>query len=197
MNKKVSISSYVDNYMSGLLKVINIINHKDVKKCIQHLIKLKRNSGRLFLLGIGGSAANCSHAVNDFRKICNIEAYTPTDNVAELTARINDDGWDTVFVNWLKGSRLTKKDTVMVFSVGGGNIKTNVSTNIVKALQYSKKIGTTIIGVVSRNGGYTKKAADILIHIPTISLNTTTPYAESLQVVFLHAIVNYPALASA
>jgi len=155
---------------------------------------VKKQDGRLFLLGVGGSAANCSHAVNDFRKIAHIETYTPVDNVSELTARANDEGWDTIFVEWLKGSHLSKKDVVMVFSVGGGNLEKNISTNIVSALKYAKKIGAKILGIVSRDGGYTKKVADVCILVPVSRDEMITPLAEAFQAVIWHAMVNHPLL---
>ena len=187
-----NVKSYVENYLAGAVSVLFKLVQEDVEKIIHELIDLKKRKGRLFLLGVGGSAANCSHAVNDFRKICNIEAYSPVDNVSELTARANDDGWDTVFVNWLKGSFLNKNDAIMVFSVGGGNLEKNVSTNIVRALQYAKDIQTPILGIVSRDGGYTKKVAKACVLVPVISDESITPYAESFQVVIWHGIVNYP-----
>lgn len=187
---------YLNNYLKNTIEAINKLDRSGINKAIREIIKLKKRKGRLFLLGVGGSGANCSHAVNDFRKICHIEAYTPLDNVAELTARTNDDGWNSVFVNWLKISHLTNIDMVMVFSVGGGNLKKNTSVNIVKALKYTKSIGAKIIGIVSRDGGYTKKVADITIQIPIISHELITPLAESLQPVIWHAIVNHPELKS-
>lgn len=187
-------SDYIDNYFKGAISLINKLNHKEMEKAVKELVKLKKRKGRLFLLGVGGSAANCSHAVNDFRKICHIETYTPVDNISELTARTNDNGWETVFVNWLMGSNLSKKDAVMIFSVGGGNLEKGVSINIVKALQYAKKKGSVILGIVSRDGGFTKKVADVCIQIPVISEEKITPYAESFQAVIWHAIVNYPDL---
>lgn len=190
----MNIPSYVASYLQGASEVINNLNKKDIERTINEFVKLKKRKGRLFLLGVGGSAANCSHAVNDFRKICNIETYTPVDNVSELTARTNDDGWDTVFVNWLAGSKLVKRDAVMVFSVGGGNVKKNISTNIVSALKYAHKVGATILGIVSRDGGYTKKAADVCILVPIVSGDMITPYAESFQALLWHAIVNTPQL---
>jgi len=172
------------------------LDKKEIKKTLDELIKLKKRKGRLFLLGVGGSAANCSHAVNDFRKICGIESYAPTDNVGELTARTNDDGWETVFVNWLKGSQLTKKDAVIVFSVGGGNLEKNISANIVSALVFAKKVRATILGIVSRDGGYTKKVATSCILIPVIDKDSITPYAEAFQAVVWHALVFHPKLRS-
>lgn len=188
------MDKYLETYFEGIHTVLSKLNLKDIEKLIAHLVGLKKRKGRLFLIGVGGSAANCSHAVNDFRKICHIEAYTPIDNVAELTARTNDDGWDTIFSAWLKDSQLNAKDIVLVFSVGGGNIKDNISTNIVEALKYAKKRDATILGIVSRDGGYTKKVADAVVLIPTISPDTITPFAETFQAVIWHAIVNYPEL---
>lgn len=185
---------YIKDYLTNVQSALKQLSEEEIEKTIQLLIELKRKEGRIFLLGVGGSAANCSHAVNDFRKICNIESYTPIDNVAELTARTNDDGWETIFSNWLKGSRLTKNDAIMVFSVGGGNLEKNVSPNIVSALQYAKEVGTTVLGIISRDGGYTRKIADVSILIPVISSETITPYAESLQAVIWHLIVNDPRL---
>lgn len=187
---------YFQGYFEGATEIINRLDKKEIKKTLDELIKLKKRKGRLFLLGVGGSAANCSHAVNDFRKICGIESYAPTDNVGELTARTNDDGWETVFVNWLKGSHLTKKDAVIVFSVGGGNLEKNISANIVSALVYAKKIRSTILGIVSRDGGYTKKVATSCILIPVIDKDSITPYAEAFQAVVWHALVFHPKLRS-
>ena len=190
------IKDYFQGYFEGATEIINRLDKKEIKKTLDELIKLKKRKGRLFLLGVGGSAANCSHAVNDFRKICGIESYAPTDNVGELTARTNDDGWETVFVNWLKGSNLTKKDAVIVFSVGGGNLEKNISANIVSALVYAKKIKSTILGIVSRDGGYTKKVATSCILIPVIDKDSITPYAEAFQAVVWHALVFHPKLRS-
>lgn len=190
----MSSSEYLKNYLDNSINVINQINQEDYNHLLEELVKLKARQGRLFLLGVGGSAANCSHAVNDFRKLCNIETYTPTDNVSELTARTNDEGWNTVFSQWLKTSRLNKNDALMVFSVGGGNLEKNISTNIVSALQYGQEVGTTILGIVSRDGGYTKQVATACVLIPTISDETITPYAESLQGLLWHGIANYPEL---
>ncbi|MEK7523297.1 MAG: SIS domain-containing protein [Patescibacteria group bacterium] len=185
---------YFQEYFEGAKEIINRLDKKEIKKTLDELIKLKKRKGRLFLLGVGGSAANCSHAVNDFRKICGIESYAPTDNVGELTARTNDDGWETVFVNWLKGSQLTKKDAIIIFSVGGGNLEKNISANIVSALVYAKKINATILGIVSRDGGYTKKVATSCILIPVLDKDLITPYAEAFQAVVWHALVFHPKL---
>ena len=189
--KKVS---YIDAYLSGSIEVISKLDRNEILKMQGELVKLKKRHGRLFLIGVGGSAANCSHAVNDFRKICNIETYSPVDNVSELTARTNDDGWHTVFVEWLKVSKLNKKDAVMVFSVGGGNLEKNISANIVHALEYAKKMHSIILGIVGRDGGHTKKLADACILIPIVSNDLITPFSESLQTLLWHLIVFSPRL---
>lgn len=194
IKKKKESQSYISDYFDMVRKVTDELSIKDIEDTINHLVLLKQRKGRLFLLGVGGSAGNCSHAVNDFRKIANIESYAPTDNVSELTARANDDGWETIFVNWLKGSHLTKDDAVLVFSVGGGNLEKNVSTNIVKALQYAKELGTTILGVVSRDGGYTRKVATTSILIPVNRAELITPIAEAFQGVVWHLLVTHPKL---
>ena len=155
-----------------------------------------RRGGRLFILGVGGSAGHASHAVNDFRKICAFEAYTPTDNVSELTARTNDDGWETTFASWLEGSRLRPDDGILVFSVGGGNQEANVSVNLVRALEYAKKVGAAVFGIVGRDGGYTAEVADACIVIPALYPERTTPHTEGLCAVFWHLLVSHPALAA-
>lgn len=188
--------NYTNEYLEGAISAIQKLNKQDIKDTISKLAFIKKNKGRLFLIGVGGGAANCSHAVNDFRKIAGIESYTPTDNVAELTARANDDGWETIFVNWLKTSNLNKNDGVMVFSVGGGNVEKNISVNIVKALELAKEVKATILGIVSRDGGYTKKVADSCILVPVISDQYITPYAESLQALIWHLLVFSPQLRS-
>ncbi len=185
-------SFFTQEYLEGAQSALSKLSVEDIDATIEQLVNLKKRNGRLFLLGVGGSAANCSHAVNDFRKIAGIECYTPVDNVSELTARTNDDGWDTIFTEWLKGSNLSKKDAVMVFSVGGGNKEKNVSTNIVSALDHAKKVGSTVLGIVSRDGGHTKKVADVCILVPVINDKSITPYAESFQALLWHCFVNYP-----
>jgi len=190
----MNLQNYLDNYLFQSIQIINQLDRNSIVLFTQKLIDLKKRQGRLFLLGVGGSAANCSHAVNDFRKICNIETYAPTDNVSELTARTNDCGFETIFSEWLKTSHLNSNDAVLVMSVGGGNLEKNVSTNIVKALQLAKSIGTTILGIVSRDGGFTKTVADACILVPVISENSITPHAESFQALLWHAIVNYDEL---
>jgi D-sedoheptulose 7-phosphate isomerase len=155
---------------------------------------VRESGGRLFVLGVGGSAGNCSHAVNDFRKLCGIEAYAPTDNVSELTARTNDEGWETVFAAWLRTSRGNSKDAVFVFSVGGGNLEKNVSPNIVAALKEAKSRDMKIFGVVGRDGGYTKKVGDCVVVVPTVEASRVTPHAEAFQAVVWHCLVSHPAL---
>ncbi|MCL5783762.1 MAG: SIS domain-containing protein [Patescibacteria group bacterium] len=189
-------SEYLDSYLEGIKEVIDRLPGEEIDKTVDILAEVKSREGRLFLLGVGGSAANCSHAVNDFRKIAGIEAYAPTDNVSELTARANDEGWDTIFSKWLMVSHLKPIDALMVFSVGGGNLEKNVSPNIVSALQYAQEVGSPIMGIVSRDGGYTKQVANACIHIPPFSDETITPYAESLQAVIWHGIVTHPKLKS-
>lgn len=161
------------------------------------LAAVRARGGRLFFLGVGGSAGNCGHAVNDFRKLAGFEAYAPTDNVSELTARTNDEGWETVFVAWLKGSRLRKDDAVFVFSVGGGSLEKNISPNLVRALQYAREIGAAILGVVGRDGGYTKQVADACVVIPTVNAETITPHSEAFQAVVWHLLVSHPTLKAA
>ncbi len=158
------------------------------------LAAVRERGGRLFILGVGGSAANASHAVNDFRKIAGLECYAPTDNVSELTARTNDEGWSTVFAEWLKGSRLNEKDALLILSVGGGNLEKNVSPNLVAALQLAKERGASVLGIVGRDGGYTAKVADVAIIIPTVNPNNTTPHSEAFQAVVWHLFVSHPKL---
>lgn len=190
----MDIRSYIDSYLSEVCDVAQKVDKQAVENGITVLLNVRANQGRLFILGVGGSAGNTSHAVNDFRKIAGIESYSPTDNVSELTARVNDDGWDTAFVNWLKGSKLNAKDCVFVFSVGGGNLEKNVSVNLVKALQYAKEVGAKVIGIVGRDGGYTAKVADACVIVPTVNAETVTPHAESFQAVIWHLFVSHPAM---
>ena len=158
------------------------------------LIKIRKKKGRVFFIGVGGSAGNCTHAVNDFRKICEIECYTPTDNVSELTARINDDGWKSVFSNWLMVSNLKSSDAVFIMSVGGGNYKMNVSVNLIEAIKFAKKRGAKVLGIVGRDGGYTKKVGDNVILIPTINKKLVAPYCESFHSLIWHCLVSHPLL---
>ena len=186
--------AYVDKYLAQAAKITALIDKKAVKDMVDILIGVRKNSGRLFIIGVGGGAGNAGHAVNDFRKIAGIESYAPTDNVSELTARINDDGWDSAFANWLKGSRINAKDCVFVFSVGGGNAEKNISNNLVQALKCAKEAGAKIIGVVGRDGGYTARVADAAVIIPTVDAETVTPHTEAFQAVVWHMIVSHPQL---
>ena len=165
-----------------------------IEKMADLLATSRRDGGRLFFLGVGGSAGNCSHAVNDFRKIVGIEAYAPTDNVSELTARTNDEGWATIFVEWLKISKLAAKDAVFIFSVGGGNLEKNISPNLVTALQHAKAVGAKIMGVVGRDGGYTAQVADACVIVPTVNPENVTPHSEAFQAVVWHLLVSHPKL---
>ena len=184
--------SYVDDYLKEAKEILDRIDPNVIEKMISILEEIRDNGGRLFLLGVGGSAGNASHAVNDFRKICGFEAYTPSDNVSELTARTNDEGWHTVFSGWLKGSKLSSKDGVFVFSVGGGNKEKNISANIVYALEYAQEKNAKILGVVGRDGGYTAKVADACVVIPPVNPETITPHTESFHSVVWHLIVSDP-----
>ena len=181
-------------YFEEVAKVAQAIDIVAIEKLALELVALRDRGGRLFLLGVGGSAANCSHAVNDFRKLCGIEAYTPVDNVSELTARTNDEGWDTVFAAWLRVSKANKNDAVFVFSVGGGNVEKNVSANIVHGLKEAKSRGLTVMGVVGRDGGYTKMVGDAVVVIPTIDASRITPHTEAFQAVVWHCLVSHPDL---
>jgi len=183
---------YIKTYFKDCIEIIDRIDREQITQTSAILKKIQLRQGRLFILGVGGSAGNASHAVNDFRKIAGIESYAPTDNVSELTARVNDDGWETVFVNWLKGSRLNSKDGILVFSVGGGNAEKNVSVNLVKALQYAREVGASIMGIVGRDGGYTAKVADACVIIPPVNSETITPQTEAFQAVVWHLLVSSP-----
>ena len=184
----------IKQYFEQLIETIQGVDIKEINNLIDELFKLRQRGGRLFIIGVGGGAGNASHAVNDFRKLCGIEAYCPMDNISELTARINDDGWDNAFWGCLEASKINSKDAVMVFSVGGGNEEKNVSTNIVEALKNTKKIGAKIFGVVGRDGGYTKKVADVCILVPTVNPLLVTPIVESMQAVIWHTLVFHPTL---
>ncbi len=186
--------AYVDKYLAQAAKITALIDKKAVKNMVDILIGVRKNAGRLFIIGVGGGAGNAGHAVNDFRKIAGIESYAPTDNVSELTARINDDGWDSAFANWLKGSRINSKDCVFVFSVGGGNAEKNISNNLVQALKCAKEVGAKVIGVVGRDGGYTARVADAVVIIPPVDPETVTPHTEAFQAVVWHMIVSHPQL---
>jgi D-sedoheptulose 7-phosphate isomerase len=188
------VTTYSRQYLEEASNICKLIDPVQVDALVDHLVKLREREGRLFFLGVGGSAANCGHAVNDFRKIAGIESYTPTDNVSELTARVNDDGWPSCFANWLQVSKLGPDDAVFVLSVGGGDAEKNVSPNIVSALKLAEKRGATVLGIVGRNGGYTKQVADACIVIPTVNAETITPHAEAFQGVVWHLLVSHPEL---
>jgi D-sedoheptulose 7-phosphate isomerase len=190
----MNIRNYIDSYLSEVDKIADSIDRDAIEKSVKVLLEIKENKGRIFMLGVGGGAGNASHAVNDFRKIAGIESYAPTDNVSELTARVNDDGWDSAFVNWLKGSRLNSNDCIFVFSVGGGNTQKNISNNLVQALKFAEEVGSKIIGIVGRDGGYTAKAADAAVIIPVVNPETITPHTEAFQAVVWHLMVSHPAL---
>src|SRR2546428_7354714 len=184
--------SHSAEYFAETRQITERIDCEMLERIAQELADLRARGGRLFVLGVGGSAANCSHAVNDFRKLCGIEAYTPVDNVAELTARTNDEGWDTVFAAWLKTSRATKNDAVFVFSVGGGNMEKNVSANIVAGLKEAKQRSMKIFGVVGRDGGYTKQVGDCVVVVPTVEVSRVTPHTEAFQAGAWHCLVSHP-----
>ncbi len=187
-------TSYAAQHIAEAGDILRQLDVDQIEGVVAQLATVRARGGRLFILGVGGSAANASHAVNDFRKICGFEAYAPTDNVAELTARTNDDGWETVFEAWLKTSRLTANDGLLIFSVGGGDAERNVSPNLVHALTYAKSVGAAITGVVGRDGGYTSKVADACVIVPTVSVVNTTPHAEAFQAVVWHLFVSHPSL---
>lgn len=183
---------YIKTYLAEAAQIIGALDHLEIERMIKLLQKVRARRGRLFILGVGGGAGHASHAVNDFRKIAGIEAYTPMDNISEFSARVNDDGWETVLSNWLNGSFLSSKDAVLVFSVGGGNAEKKISVNIVDALKYAKKVGAKILGIVGRDGGFTKKVADACVVVPMVNPETVTPHTESFQAVLWHLIVSHP-----
>ena len=186
--------SFAADFLAEAAAVIARLDTGTLERLVGLLVELRARGGRLFVLGVGGSAANASHAVNDFRKICGIEAYAPTDNVAELTARVNDEGWDTSFAEWLRVSRLGSRDMVLVFSVGGGDLERRISPNLVRALQLAKEVGATIGGVVGRDGGYTAQVADACVIVPTVNPQSVTPHTEAFQSVIAHLLVSHPML---
>ena len=185
---------FINNYLKEVKDIVDRLDKSQIEKMIKLLISIRENFGRIFFLGVGGSAGNASHAVNDFRKICGIECYTPSENVSELTARVNDDGWDTSYLNWLKVSNLSSNDMIFVFSVGGGNLEKNISVNIVRSVEYAKEVGTKICGIVGREGGYTAKVADVCLIIPPINPSNVTPHTESFQSLIWHLLVSHPRL---
>lgn len=188
------MTAYTQRYLSEVVQIAQNIDRGQIDAIVTILRRLRESRGRLFILGVGGGAGNATHAVNDFRKIAGIEAYTPTDNVSELTARVNDEGWETSFVRWLEVSRLGPEDVVCVFSVGGGNAEKNVSPNIVQALKLAEKVGASIVGVVGRDGGYTRRVAKACVLVPTVNAETVTPHTEAFQAVVWHLIVSHPDL---
>ena len=186
--------SYTQEHLAEAGRILALIDTERVEQIVRILASVRENGGRLFFIGVGGSAANCSHAVNDFRKIAGFEAYTPVDNVSELTARTNDEGWDGVFAEWLKGSRLRDTDAVFVMSVGGGDLQAGISGNVVRALEYAKQVGARVVGIVGRDGGYTARVADACAIVPTVNAQTVTPHTEAFQAVIWHLLVSHPAL---
>jgi len=191
------MTSFVDAFITESIAILTAVSKTDIERCVERLCLIREQKGRLFILGVGGSAGHASHAVNDFRKLCNIEAYAPTDNVSELTARTNDEGWDTTFAAWLRVSRLDARDTVLVLSVGGGNVEKGVSANLVRALDLAVERGAGILGIVGRDGGYTSQVADVSIVIPPLYSQRVTPHTEGLCAVIWHLLVSHPALATA
>lgn len=185
---------YIENYLEEVIEIAHHIVYADVQEVIDILVETRERKGRLFILGVGGSSSTASHAVNDFRKICDIEAYAPFDNVAELTAITNDVGWEFAFRNWLMESKLNPIDTLMVFSVGGGSLEKNISTNLVYGIQHAEKCGCKVIGIVGKDGGYVRKTADASILIPSINTNRITPHTEGFAAVLLHLLVSHPLL---
>ena len=186
--------SYSAQHLKETAEIVAKLNPADCDKCVAELRAVREHGGRLFMLGVGGSAANASHAVHDFRKIAGIETYAPTDNVSELTARTNDEGWASVFVEWLRVSKLNSKDCLFILSVGGGNVEKNVSPNLVAALQLAKQVGARIIGIVGKDGGYTAKVADACVIVPTVNPNNVTPHSEAFQAIVWHLFVSHPDL---
>lgn len=186
--------SYVRQHLKEAAEVIQKLDVDAIEKMVVLLAGVKQAGGRIFFLGVGGSAGNCSHAVNDFRKIIGIESYAPTDNVSELTARTNDDGWASIFVEWLKISRLSGKDALFIMSVGGGSLERNISPNLVEAVKYAKVVGAKVTGIVGRDGGYTAQAADACVIVPTVNPETITPHSEAFQAVIWHLLVSHPLL---
>ena len=189
--------SFTTDYLAQTRTILDRLDIAAVDRLVGRLVMTRRAGGRIFFLGVGGSAANAAHAVNDFRKLCNFEAYAPTDNVAELTARTNDEGWETVFASWLRTSRLTSRDAIFVLSVGGGDLARNISPNLVRAVQYAREIGASILGIVGRDGGFTASMADACVIVPTVDSQTVTPHSESFQSLLWHLLVSHPALKAA
>ena len=185
---------FIKSYLNETIELVQKIDQSQIEGVINNIKIIKNQKGRIFFVGVGGGAGHASHAVNDFRKICGIEAYSPSENISELTARINDDGWETAYGNWLKGSRINNKDMIFVFSVGGGNIEKNISMNIVFSIKYAKQVGAKIVGIVGKDGGFTAKVADACVILPTINELNITPHTEGFQAVIWHMIVSHPEL---
>ena len=186
--------NFTAQYLDEAIEILKQLDQTAIERIVELLVRTRERGGRVFFLGVGGGAGHASHAVNDFRKIDGIEAYTPSDNVSELTARINDEGWETAYANWLRGSHLTRDDLVFIFSVGGGDAERNISANLVRALQHAKSVGANICGVVGRDGGYTKQVADACVVVPTVNSATVTPHTESFQALIWHLLASHPSL---
>ena len=186
--------NYINQYIQEEIKILELLDQSKIQSTLDLLVQLRARGGRLFFLGVGGGAGHASHAVNDFRKIAGIEAYTPSDNISELTARVNDEGWETAYAQWLRGSRLGSNDMVFVFSVGGGDVDRNISRNLVNALQYAREVGATICGVVGRDGGYTAKVANACVLVPVVNMDSVTPHTEAFQAIVWHLLVSHPAI---
>ena len=189
--------NYTADYIREAAEILQRLDQRAVEALVEALVALRSRGGRLFILGVGGGAGHASHAVNDFRKITRIESYTPSDNVSELTARINDEGWESCYAHWLQGSRLSERDAILVLSVGGGSLEHNVSPNLVRALEYARSIGAAIYGIVGRDGGYTARVADVCVLVPTVNPQTLTPHVESFQALVWHLLVSHPRLQAA
>jgi D-sedoheptulose 7-phosphate isomerase len=188
--------SFSETFFSEVAAIARTIDAGKVDAMASAIAALRDQGGRLFVLGVGGGAANCSHAVNDFRKLCGVEAYSPVDNVSELTARTNDEGWETIFSGWLEVSRPTNRDAVLIFSVGGGDRERNVSTNLISAIDFARQVGMKVFGVVGREGGHTAQAGDLVVVVPTVEANRVTPHTEAFQAVVWHCLVSNPILQS-
>ncbi|HEX2786716.1 MAG TPA: SIS domain-containing protein [Ignavibacteria bacterium] len=186
--------SFSEQFLKESIDIINKLDKTELEKAVAILKQTRENGGRLFIIGSGGGAGHASHAVCDFRKICGMETYSPSDNVSELTARVNDEGWDVSYVNWIKGSRFNSKDCVLVFSVGGGNADKQISMNLVNVIKHAKEIGAKVVGIVGKDGGYTKEAGDAVILIPTVNESRITPHTEGFQAIVWHLIVSHPEL---
>jgi D-sedoheptulose 7-phosphate isomerase len=191
------MGSFADDYLAETTEIVDALDRDDIESVVSGLAQVREGGGRLFILGVGGSAGHASHAVNDFRKLCSLEAYAPTDNVSELTARVNDEGWDSSFAAWLEGSRIGERDAVLVFSVGGGDRDRNISANLVLALELAQSAGAKVFGIVGRDGGFTRKVADASVVVPPLHPDRTTPHTEGLAAVVWHLIVTHPELARA